>query len=149
MWPYPNVPGKARFVLHAGWEKELWALLMSGGASVKSSLTSIVAKKKEVLDEVEFTNQAMLVDLPCVGEVSLDAPGLGLGLWYLIDRPKASTLVLQDLEIMAAGKTRFLQEEHSHQGWDVTALRQAEGLACELETARCESQDRATEVVGA
>lgn len=79
VWPHPDMPRKAQFMLHAGREKELWALLRNGGTLVRSSLTSVMAKMREVLVEAEFVNRAMSIDLPRVGEVGLDDPGLSLG----------------------------------------------------------------------
>lgn len=47
---------------------------------------------------------------------------LSLIFWRSIGCLSVPTLTLQGLETMSASKSRFLQEEHGRQDWDVAAL---------------------------
>ena len=51
-------------------EMKLWHLLGERGLSMESDLALTKAKLKEALERVELIHQAMVVDLPCVAEVS-------------------------------------------------------------------------------
>ena len=70
VWPCPGDPRKARFILHDGEEVALWHFLEERGLSMESDLAQTKAKLKEALERVELVHQAVLVDLPCVAEVS-------------------------------------------------------------------------------
>ena len=69
VWPCPNEPGKAQFILRDE-EVKLWHLLGERGLSMESNLTLTKAMLKEALERVELVHQAMTVDLPCFVEVS-------------------------------------------------------------------------------
>ena len=71
VWPCPGDPRKAQFVLCDEEEVGLWHLLKERGLSMESDLAQTKAKLKEALERVELIHQAVLVDLPCVIEVSL------------------------------------------------------------------------------
>ncbi|KAK8458398.1 hypothetical protein SEVIR_3G373120v4 [Setaria viridis] len=70
VWPHPEMPGKAHLVLRPEREKELWALLGNGGASMQSGLSSLVEKMQEILGEAESVSWTMYFDLPRIGEVN-------------------------------------------------------------------------------
>ena len=70
VWPYPGEPRKARFILRDEEEVKLWHLLGERGLSIESNLAHTKARLKETLERVELVHQAMIVDLPCVAEVS-------------------------------------------------------------------------------
>ena len=70
VWPCPDEPGKAWFVLRDEEEVKLWHLLGERGLSMESDLALTKAKLKEALERVELIHQAMTIDLPCVVEVS-------------------------------------------------------------------------------
>ena len=70
VWPYPGDPRKARFVLRDEEEVGLWHLLEERGLSMESDPAQTKARLKEALERVELIHQAVLVNLPCVTEVS-------------------------------------------------------------------------------
>ena len=70
VWPCPGEPRKACFVLCDEEEAKLWHLLGERGISMESDLALTKARLKEALERVELIHQAMIVDLPCVAEVS-------------------------------------------------------------------------------
>ena len=70
VWPYPNEPGKARFVLRDEEDMKLWHLLRERGLSMEFDLALTKVKLKEALERVELVHQAMTIDLPRVVEVS-------------------------------------------------------------------------------
>ena len=70
VWPCPGELGKAWFVLHDEEEVKLWHLLRERGLSMESDLTLTKVRLKEALERVELIHQAMIVDLPCIVEVS-------------------------------------------------------------------------------
>ena len=49
---------------------KLWHLLGERGLSMESDLALTKARLKEALERVELVHQAMIVDLPCIAEVS-------------------------------------------------------------------------------
>ena len=49
VWPCPNEPGKARFILHDEEEVKLWHLLRERGLSMESDLALTKARLKEAL----------------------------------------------------------------------------------------------------
>ena len=69
VWPCPDEPGKARFILHNEEEVKLWHLLEERGLSMEFDLALTKAKLKEALERVELIHRAMTVDLPCIVEV--------------------------------------------------------------------------------
>ena len=71
VWPYPSDLRKARFVLRDEEEVGLWHLLEERGLSMESDLAQTKAKLEEALERVEVIHQVVLVDLPCIVEVSL------------------------------------------------------------------------------
>jgi len=71
VWPCPDDPRKARFILCDDEEVALWHFLEEKGLSMESDLTQTKAKLKEALEWVELIHQEVSVDLPCVVEVSL------------------------------------------------------------------------------
>ena len=71
VWPYPDDPRKAWFVLRDVEEVALWHFLEERGLSMESDLAQTKTKLREALERVELVNQVVLVDLPCVAEVSL------------------------------------------------------------------------------
>ena len=71
VWPYPDNPRKAWFVLHDGVEVALWHFLEESGLSMESDLAQTKAKLKEALERVELIHQAFSVDLPRIAEVRL------------------------------------------------------------------------------
>ena len=71
VWPYPNDPRKARFILHDDEEVALWHFLEERGLSMESDLAQTKAKLKEALERVELIHQAVSVGLPHVTKVSL------------------------------------------------------------------------------
>ena len=70
VWPYPGDPRKAQFVLHDEEEVGFWRLLEERGLPMESDLAQTKARLKEALERVELVHQAVLVNLPCVTEVS-------------------------------------------------------------------------------
>ena len=49
----------------------LWHFLEERGLSMESDLAQTKVKLKEAFERVEVVHQAVLVDLPCITEVSL------------------------------------------------------------------------------
>ena len=70
MWPHPGELGKAQFILHDEEVVKLWHLLGERGLSMGSDLALTRAKLKEALERVELIHQAMIIDLPRVGDIS-------------------------------------------------------------------------------
>ena len=70
VWPYPDDPRKAQFVLHDREEVALWHFLEERGLSMESDFAQTKVKLKEALERVELVHQVLTVDLPCIVEVS-------------------------------------------------------------------------------
>ena len=70
VWPCPDDPRKAWFILHDAEEVVLWHMLEERGLSMESDRAQTKARLKEALEQVELTYQAVLVNLPRVIEVS-------------------------------------------------------------------------------
>ena len=70
VWPCPDDPRKARFILHDKEEVGLWYFLEERGLLMESDLAQTKARLKEALEQVELVHQAVSVDLPCITEVS-------------------------------------------------------------------------------
>ena len=70
MWPYPDDPRKAWFILRDEEEVRLWHLLEERGLSMESDLAQTKARLKEALERVELVHQEVSVDLPPIVEVS-------------------------------------------------------------------------------
>ena len=58
-------------------------------------------------------------------------------------------LALQELEATLIYKYHFLWEEHGRMEWEAAMSRRIDELERQLESARCESQDRAAKTIGA
>ena len=71
VWPYPDDPRKAWFVLRDGEEVALWHFLEERGLSMESDLAQTKARLKETLERVELIHQAVSIDLPHIAKVSL------------------------------------------------------------------------------
>ena len=70
VWPCLGEPRKARFILYDEEEVKLWHLLGERELSMEFDLALTKARLKEALKRVELVHQAMIVDLPCIAEVS-------------------------------------------------------------------------------
>jgi len=56
VWPCPDEPRKARFVLRDKEEVKLWHLLGERGLSMESDLTHTKARLEEALERVELVH---------------------------------------------------------------------------------------------
>ena len=70
VWPCPDDPRKARFVLHDDEEVALWHFLGESRVSMESDLTQTRARLEEALERVKSVHRVVMVDLPRVVEVS-------------------------------------------------------------------------------
>ena len=70
VWPQPDEPRKAQFVLRDEEEVKLWELLGARELAMGSDLARTKARLQEALERVELAHRAMSVDLPRVVEVS-------------------------------------------------------------------------------
>ena len=104
---------------------------------MESDLTQTKVKLEEALGWVKSIQQAVMVDLPHVIDISFVRSSLTPGLSSVASA--CLLLVLQGLEDMSSREPRFLQMEHA---W-VTELEP------ELKSTRRESQDWAVEVTEA
>ena len=83
VWPCPEDPRKVRFVLRDEQEDQLWEVLGGRGLVMESDLAQTRVKLKEALERVQFVQQAVMVDLPRVAEVSFLC--LSLTPWSFVD----------------------------------------------------------------
>ena len=70
VWPCPGDPWKVRFILRDEQEDQLWDVLGGRGLAMESDLVQTRVKLEEALERVKSVQQAVMVDLPHVVEVS-------------------------------------------------------------------------------
>ena len=83
---------------------------------MESDLTQTRARLEEALERVKSVHQAVMIDLPCIIEVSF--LHLSLAPWSFTSC--LSTPALQGLEEMSSCKSYFLWEEHARMEREAT-----------------------------